>query len=96
MWIDWFVLHLSGLRRHESQTSLSDLAHEVYPHLGHLDPIEAAQAEFDAPPPQRLCGTGRPSSSFDTTGMQALDESLCDPLGPTGQPKVACGMSASA
>jgi hypothetical protein len=81
MWIDWFVLHLGGLRRHESRATLSDLAHEVYPHLGHLDPIEAAQAEFDAPPPQRLCGTGWPSSSFGTTAMLALDESLYDPTG---------------
>jgi len=72
MWIDWFVLHLSGLRRRDSRASLIDLAHEVYPHLGHLDPIEAAQAEFDAPPPQRTLGTGWPPFS-DSTARPALD-----------------------
>lgn len=78
IWIDWFVLHLSGLRRHDSRASLSDLAHEVYPHLGHLDPIEAAQAEFDAPPPQRIGGTRWPGSFSDTTAPQALGGSLHD------------------
>lgn len=78
MWIDWFVLHLSGLRRRDSRALLIDLAHEVYPHLGHLDPIEAAQAEFDAPPPQRFAGTGWPDSFSDTTGLQALAEPLDD------------------
>ena len=81
MWIDWFVLHLSGLRRRDSRASLIDLAHEVYPHLGHLDPIEAAQAEFDAPPPQRFGPSGWPASFSDTTASQALGEPLRDDRG---------------
>ncbi len=76
MWIEWFVLHLGGLCPDESRTSISDLAHEVYPHLGHLDPIEAAQAEFDAPPPQRTVGTGWPGPFSDTTAPQAPGGSL--------------------
>lgn len=78
MWIDWFVLHLSGLRRRDSRALLIDLAHEVYPHLGHLDPIEAAQAEFDAPPPQRFAGSGWPDPFSDTTAPQALGELVQD------------------
>ena len=54
MWIEWFVLHLSGLRHYAAREALIDLAYEVYPHVAHLDPIQAAQAEFDAPPPHRI------------------------------------------
>jgi hypothetical protein len=78
MWIDWFVLHLSGLRPRDSRASLVDLAHEVYPHLGHLDPIEAAQAEFDAPPPQRFGGSSWLDSFSDATTPQARGAPLHD------------------
>ena len=54
VWVDWFVLHLAKLRPQESLQSLTDLAMEVYPRLGYMDPIEAAQAEYDAPPPHRV------------------------------------------
>ena len=81
MWIDWFVLHLSGLRPRDSRASLVDLAHEVYPHLGHLDPIEAAQAEFDAPPPQRFGGSSWLDSFSDATASQALREPLREGAG---------------
>jgi hypothetical protein len=76
MWIDWFVLHLSGLRPNAVRASLFDLGHEVHPYLGHLDPIEAAQAEFDAPPPQRLRGTGWSRSFSDMMAPPVLDGSF--------------------
>jgi hypothetical protein len=41
-----------------------------------LDPIEAAQAEFDAPPPQRLRGTGWSRSFSDTMAPPVLGESF--------------------
>jgi len=57
IWIDWFVLHLGKLRPRESPKTLADLGNEIYPHLGHLDPIDVAQREFDAPRSQRVGGT---------------------------------------
>jgi hypothetical protein len=46
-WIQWFVSHLVKLRPVECSRAVTELAHQVYPHLGHLDPIEVAQREFD-------------------------------------------------
>ena len=78
IWIKWFVLHLSKLRPRESPEILADLANEVFPRLGHLDPIDVAQREFDAPPPHRVGDTDWPRSRpiSDATAAPARDGSL--------------------
>ena len=80
IWIEWFVLHLGKLRPRESSRILADLAYEVYPHLGHLDPIDVAQREFDAPPPHRVDGTDWPKSMplSGATAAPALDGAVSE------------------
>jgi hypothetical protein len=48
-WISAFTGHAVRLLPDEGPRALADLAHEAYPHLGHLDPIEVAQGELPRP-----------------------------------------------
>ena len=50
-WIDAFAMKLGELGMNANAEFLVEMGRELYPRLGHLDPIEAAWAEFDEEPP---------------------------------------------
>jgi hypothetical protein len=48
-WISAFTGHAVRLRPDDGPKALADLAREVYPHLGHLDPFEVAHGSLRLP-----------------------------------------------
>jgi hypothetical protein len=50
-WIDLFVMQLSRLQVRAEPHRLAEMAEELHPDFGHLNPVDLAQAEYDEWPP---------------------------------------------
>ena len=49
-WVDRFVMHMSELGARAEPDMIVMFAEELWPHWGHVDPVEVAQAEWDDGP----------------------------------------------